>query len=248
MKGIMRNIKITIAYDGTNYSGWQKQKDKRTVEEEIEKTLSKILKEDVDINGSGRTDGGVHAYGQVANFKTTKNIGIDELKRACNTILPRDIAIIEVEETDELFDSRKCSKSKHYRYIVSNSEFHDALNKDRKYHYKYRVNLEKMKQAAKDILGEHDFTAFRSVGSSSKKVIQEIYKIEIVKNKEDIIIDIVGTGFLYNMVRIIVGTLLEIGTGKLKPETIKNMLETKDRKLGGKTAPAMGLYLVKVIY
>jgi len=244
----MRNIKMTIAYEGTNYFGWQKQNDRITIEEEIEKVLSKILKESVDIKGSGRTDAGVHAYGQVANFKTTKRIGLEELKRACNTILPRDISIIDVQEVDELFDSRKSAKIKHYRYIVNNSEVHDALNKDRKYQHKYKVDIEVMKKAANDILGEHDFTAFRASGSSSKNVIQTIYKVDIVKEGANIIIDIEGTGFLYNMVRIIVGTLLEIGSSKLKEDTIKDMLAKKDRKLGGKTVPAVGLYLVEVIY
>lgn len=248
MKEKMRNIKITIAYDGTNYSGWQKQTDKKTVEGEIEKILSKILKEEVDIKGSGRTDSGVHALGQVSNFKTNKKIGIEELKRGCNTMLPRDIAITKVEEVNEEFDSRKSNKTKHYRYIVNNNEIHDALNKDRKHQYKYKVDIEAMKKAASYILGEHDFTAFRSLGSSSKKVVQDIYRLDISKENDDILIDIVGSGFLYNMVRIIAGTLLEVGSGKLKPEVIKEMLETGNRKLGGNTAPAMGLYLMEVIY
>lgn len=244
----MRNIKLTIAYDGTDYSGWQKQTDKKTVEGEIEKVLSEILKEEVDIKGSGRTDSGVHAIGQVANFKTDKNIGIDELQRGCNTMLPRDIAIVKIDDVGDSFDSRKSTKTKHYRYIVNNSEIHDALNKDREYQYKYKVNLENMKKAASYVLGEHDFTAFRSLGSSSKRVIQEIYRLDITTKNNKIFVDIVGSGFLYNMVRIVVGTLLEVGSGKLKPEVIKEMLETGDRKLGGKTVPAMGLYLVEVAY
>lgn len=244
----MRNIKITITYDGTNYCGWQKQDDKKTVEGEIEKVLSKILKEEVDIKGSGRTDAGVHAYGQVANFKTNQKISTEDIKKACNTLLPKDIVILEAEEEDEVFDSRKSARAKHYKYIVNNVGIHDALNKDRKYNYKYTVDMENMKEAASYIIGEHNFTAFSSVGSSSKKVVQTIYRLDIVKEGEDIIIDIEGSGFLYKMVRTIVGTLLEVGSGKLKPEIVIEMLKTKDRTLGGKTAPAFGLYLVKVIY
>ena len=244
----MRNIKLTIEYDGTNFSGWQVQKDKRTIQQEIESALEKILKEKVQVTGSGRTDAGVHAMAQVANFKTDKTIKTYELLAALNTMLPIDIVVTNVEEVEENFNARLSAKAKHYRYVINNAKFPSALNANREYHYKYFLDTESMTLAANDLKGKHDFKAFMASGSSIKDTVREIYDIQVVRLGNRVIIDIVGNGFLYNMVRIIVGTLLDVGSGKLDICVIKNMIETKDRNLGGRTVGPEGLFLVDVMY
>lgn len=244
----MRNLKLTIEYDGTNFNGWQKQKDKRTVQEEIEIALAKILKEEVSIVGSGRTDAGVHALGQIANLKTEKTIKPQELLFAINTMLPVDIVVTNVEEVEDNFNARNSAKKKHYRYVINNGKFPSALNANREYHFKYFLDIEAMQMAADDLLGEHDFEAFCASGTTVKDKTRTIYLLKINRLGDRVIIDIVGSGFLYNMVRIIVGTLLDIGSGKLDICVMKNMLETKDRTMGGRTAGPEGLYLVDVEY
>lgn len=244
----MRNIKLTIEYDGTNFSGWQIQKDKRTIEEELETALAKILKEEVKVIGSGRTDAGVHAMGQVANFKTDKTIKPEELLYALNTMLPYDIVILNVEDVDESFNARISAKAKHYRYVINNAKFPSALNANREYHYKYFLDTESMQLAANDLKGKHDFKAFMAAGSTVKDTEREIYDIQVARLGNRVIIDVVGNGFLYNMVRIIAGTLIDVGSGKLDICVIKNMIETGDRNLGGRTVAPEGLFLVNVTY
>lgn len=244
----MRNIKLTIEYDGTNFSGWQVQKDKRTIEQEIEIALAKILKEEVKIIGSGRTDAGVHAMGQVANFITDKSIKPEELLYALNTLLPFDIVVINVEDVEEEFNSRITAKAKHYRYVINNSKFPSALNANREYHFKYFLDVESMQLAANDLKGKHDFKAFMAAGSVVKDTVREIYDISVNRLGSRVVIDVIGNGFLYNMVRIIVGTLLDVGSGKSDICVVKNMIETGDRNLGGRTVGPEGLYLVEVIY
>jgi len=244
----MRNLKLTVEYDGTNFSGWQIQKDRRTVQEEIEKALEKILKEKVSITGSGRTDAGVHAIGQVANFKTEKQIKPQELLFGINTMLPIDIVVTNVEEVDEEFNARTSAKKKHYRYVINNDKFPSALNANREYHFKYFLDTEVMQLAANDLVGKHDFKGFCAAGSTVENTEREIYLLKINRLGGRVIIDIVGNGFLYNMVRIIVGTLLDVGTGKLDICTVKNMLEERDRSMGGRTVGPEGLYLVDVAY
>lgn len=244
----MKNIKLIIEYDGTNYSGWQKQKNAKTIQGEIESILNRILKEKVSISGSGRTDAGVHALAQVANFKTKSEMTTNELQMALNSMLPADIVIVDVDEVEDAFDSRKSAKQKHYRYVVNNSKFASALNANREYHYKYFLNVENMNLAASDLIGKHDFRGFMAASSLIKDTVREIYSVKINTLNGRVIIDVVGSGFLYNMVRIIVGTLLDIGSGKLDICTISNMIMTTDRKLGGKTVEPEGLYLVEVKY
>lgn len=244
----MRNIKLTIEYDGTNFSGWQIQKDKRTIEQELETALTKILKEDVKVMGSGRTDAGVHAMGQVANFTTDKTIKPEELLYALNTLLPFDIVVVNVEEVSEDFNARITAKAKHYRYVINNAKFPSALNANREYHFKYFLDAEVMQLAANDLKGKHDFKAFMAAGSTVKDTVREIYDINVTRLGTRVVIDVIGNGFLYNMVRIIVGTLLDVGSGKLDICVIKNMIETGDRNLGGRTVGPEGLYLVEVRY
>lgn len=244
----MRNIKLTIEYDGKCYNGWQKQPNKLNIQGEIERAIYNITKEEVDLIGSGRTDAGVHALGQVANFKTNSEISIEKLPLAINSQLKNSIVIKEAEEVDERFHSRYNSKHKTYRYIINNSKCGTAIYRNLEYSYPFKLDAEKMKQASKYFEGEHDFKAFKSSGTSSKNSVRTIYKAIVKQEGEKIIIELTGNGFLYNMVRIISGTLLDVGLGKIRPEEIPEIIESKDRQRAGKTLPAHGLYLVEVKY
>ena len=244
----MRNIKLTIEYDGKCYNGWQKQPDKLNIQGEIEKAIYNITREEVDLIGSGRTDAGVHALGQVANFKTNSTLPIEKLALAINSQLKSSIVIKKAEEVDERFHSRYTAKQKTYRYIINNSKCGTAIYRNLEYSYPFKLDAEKMKQASKYFEGEHDFKAFKSSGTSSKNSVRTIYKAIVKQEGEKIIIELTGNGFLYNMVRIISGTLLDVGLGKIQPEEIPEMIESKDRQRAGKTLPAHGLYLVEVKY
>lgn len=244
----MRNIKLTIEYDGKCYNGWQKQPNKLNIQGEIERAIYNITKEEVDLIGSGRTDAGVHALGQVANFKTNSEIPIEKLPLAINSQLKNSIVIKEAEEVNERFHSRYNAKRKTYRYIINNSKCGTAIYRNLEYSYPFKLDAEKMKQASKYFKGEHDFKAFKSSGTSSKNSVRTIYKAIVKQEGEKIIIELTGNGFLYNMVRIISGTLLDVGLGKIQPEEIPEMIESKDRQRAGKTLPAHGLYLVEVKY
>ena len=244
----MRNIKLTIEYDGKCYNGWQKQPNKLNIQGEIERAIYNITKEEVDLIGSGRTDAGVHALGQVANFKTNSQISIEKLPLAINSQLKNSIVIKEAEEVNERFHSRYNAKRKTYRYIINNSKCGTAIYRNLEYSYPFKLDAEKMKQASKYFEGEHDFKAFKSSGTSSKNSVRTIYKAIVKQEGEKIIIELTGNGFLYNMVRIISGTLLDVGLGKIQPEEIPEMIESKDRQRAGRTLPAHGLYLVQVVY
>ena len=244
----MRNIKLTIEYDGKCYNGWQKQPNKLNIQGEIERAIYNITKEEVDLIGSGRTDAGVHALGQVANFKTNSQISIEKLPLAINSQLKNSIVIKEAEEVNERFHSRYNAKRKTYRYIINNSKCGTAIYRNLEYSYPFKLDAEKMKQASKYFEGEHDFKAFKSSGTSSKNSVRTIYKAIVKQEGEKIIIELTGNGFLYNMVRIISGTLLDVGLGKIRAEEIPEIIESKDRQRAGRTLPAHGLYLVQVVY
>ena len=244
----MRNIKLTIEYDGKCYNGWQKQPNELNIQGEIERAIYNITKEEVDLIGSGRTDAGVHALGQVANFKTNSQISIEKLPLAINSQLKNSIVIKEAEEVNERFHSRYNAKRKTYRYIINNSKCGTAIYRNLEYSYPFKLDAEKMKQASKYFEGEHDFKAFKSSGTSSKNSVRTIYKAIVKQEGEKIIIELTGNGFLYNMVRIISGTLLDVGLGKIRAEEIPEIIESKDRQRAGKTLPAHGLYLVEVKY
>lgn len=244
----MRNIKLTIEYDGKCYNGWQKQPNKLNIQGEIERAIYNITKEEVDLIGSGRTDAGVHALGQVANFKTNSQISIEKIPLAINSQLKNSIVIKEAEEVNERFHSRYNAKHKTYRYIINNSKCGTAIYRNLEYSYPFKLDVEKMKQASKYFEGEHDFKAFKSSGTSSKNSVRTIYKAIVKQEGEKIIIELTGNGFLYNMVRIISGTLLDVGLGKIRAEEIPEIIESKDRQRAGKTLPAHGLYLVEVKY
>lgn len=231
-----------------NSIGWQKQPNKLNIQGEIERAIYNITKEEVDLIGSGRTDAGVHALGQVANFKTNSQISIEKLPLAINSQLKNSIVIKEAEEVNERFHSRYNAKRKTYRYIINNSKCGTAIYRNLEYSYPFKLDAEKMKQASKYFEGEHDFKAFKSSGTSSKNSVRTIYKAIVKQEGEKIIIELTGNGFLYNMVRIISGTLLDVGLGKIRAEEIPEIIESKDRQRAGKTLPAHGLYLVEVKY
>ncbi len=244
----MRNIKLTIEYDGKDFNGWQKQPNKLNIQGNIEKVISEITKEEIELIGSGRTDAGVHAIGQVANFKTNSNIPIEKFAIAINSKLKKSIIIKKAEEVPERFHSRYNCKQKTYRYIINNSETGSAIYRNLEYNIKNPLNIENMQKASKYFEGEHDFSAFKASGTSSKSSVRTIYSANVRKDNERIIIELTGNGFLYNMVRIISGTLVEVGLEKIEPEEIKNIIDSKDRQMAGKTLPPYGLYLVEVNY
>ena len=244
----MRNIKLTIEYDGKDFNGWQKQPKKLNIQGEIERAIEEITGEEIDLIGSGRTDAGVHSLGQVANFKTNSNIPIEKIPIALNTKLKRSIRIIKAEEVDERFHSRYNCKKKTYRYIINNSDNGTAIYRNLEYNFSEKLDEKKMNEAAQKFLGEHDFKGFKASGTSSKSSVRTIYKAKVLREGDKVIIELTGNGFLYNMVRIIAGTLLEVGLGKIKPEEIEDIINSGDRKKAGKTLPPNGLYLVKVEY
>lgn len=228
--------------------GWQKQPNKLNIQGEIEQAISSLTGEEIDLIGSGRTDAGVHALGQVANFKTNSKIPIEKMAVAINSKLKKSIIIKKAEEVDERFHSRYNAKNKTYRYIINNSEYGSAIYRDFEYHFPIKLDVEKMKRAAKYFEGEHDFSGFKASGTSTKNSVRTIYKAEVKEKGERILIELTGNGFLYNMVRIISGTLLEVGLGKIEADNIPDIIESKNRKNAGKTLPAHGLYLVEVKY
>jgi len=244
----MKNIKLIIEYEGTNYSGWQIQDNAITIQETIEKALENLLGEKVKLIGSGRTDGRVHALGQVANFLTNSNIPGDRYKYALKQLLPPDITIIDSEEVDINFHSRFDAIKKRYKYIVYNGELPRALYRNFTYHLPYKLDIEKMVEASKYFCGTHDFIAFMATNSDVNSTVRTIYDISI-KKKEDLIeFTIEGNSFLRNMVRIIVGTLLYVGIGKIPIEDIPQIIKEGKREKAGPTVPPQGLYLEKVYY
>ena len=244
----MRNIKLKIEYDGKEFNGWQKQPTKLNIQGEIERAIKDITGEEVELIASGRTDAGVHALGQVANFKTNSNIPVEKFPIALNTKLKRSIRILSAEQVEENFHSRYNCKKKTYRYVINNSENGTAIYRNLEYNFSQRLDIEKMKKAAQYFIGEHDFKGFKASGTSSKSSVRKIYKAEIYKENEKIIIELTWNGFLYNMVRIISGTLIDVGIGKIMPEEISEIIKSGERERAGKTLPPQGLYLVKVEY
>ena len=244
----MRNIKLTIEYDGKDFNGWQKQPNKLNIQGTIEQAIKCITGEDVELNASGRTDAGVHAIGQVANFKTDSKIPIEKFAIAINSRLKKSIVIKKAEEVDERFHSRLSCKKKTYRYIINNSEEGSAIYRNLETHIPQKLDVSKMEQAVKYFEGEHDFKAFKASGTSSKSSVRTIYEAKVYQKDEKIFIELTGNGFLYNMVRIIAGTLVDVGMGKIEPEEIIQIINEGKRENAGKTLPPNGLYLLKVMY
>ena len=212
----MRNIKLTIEYDGKDFNGWQKQPNKLNIQGEIERAIENVTGEKVELIASGRTDAGVHALGQVANFKTNSNIDLEKIPIAINSQVKKSIRIQKAEEVDDNFHSRFNCKKKTYRYVIDNSKYGTAIYRNIVYHMPIKLNVEEMKKAIKYFEGEHDFKAFKSSGTSSKSSVRTIYSANIITEEDKIGIDLTGNGFLYNMVRIIAGTLVDVGLRKNK--------------------------------
>ncbi|MDD5006031.1 MAG: tRNA pseudouridine(38-40) synthase TruA [Candidatus Omnitrophica bacterium] len=258
----MQNIKLTIEYDGTRYCGWQKQKiqgrvlerkrKKPSVQETVESCLQKILKQKVNLVASGRTDSGVHAFGQVANFRTASGIFPDKVKSALNGNLPRDIRISNAEQVPWGFHSQYSTKSKIYRYLILNQEYKVPFFGRYTYWFKFPLNIKLMRNAARHLSGRHDFKVFCASGSGVKGTTRNIKQILInplnIFSANLICIEVEADGFLYNMVRNIVGTLIDVGRGRFEPDYIKEIIRSKNRALAGFCVPARGLYLAKVNY
>ena len=229
--------------------GWQKQPDKLNIQGNIESAIEQITGERVELNASGRTDAGVHALGQVANFKTNSELSVEKFAIAINSKLKRSIRIIMAEEVDEKFHSRLSCKRKTYRYVINNSPVASAIYRNLETHIPQKLDIDKMKQAIKFFEGEHDFRGFKASGTSSKNSVRIIYKAEVYEMPNNrIYIELTGSGFLYNMVRIIAGTLVDVGLEKIKPAEIPDIILRKQRDLAGKTLPPNGLYLLNVEY
>lgn len=242
------NVKILLEYEGTCYSGWQRQKNAVSIQEVLEKAIQSITNEKVRVIGSGRTDSGVHALEQVANFKTYTKIPMEKLPYAINSKLPEDITVKHAQIVPEDFHARFSAKSKAYSYSIYNAEFPSPLLRRYVYFFPLPLNLEEMRKAADILTGEHDFKSFMASNSSVKSTVRCIKRFEILKRGNLITLQIEANGFLYNMVRIIAGTLVDIGIGKTKAEDMISILNSKDRSNAGRTLPAHGLCLMKVIY
>ena len=244
----MRNYKMTIAYDGTRYQGWQRQSaTDQTIQGILEKAISIIAGYDVTIDGSGRTDAGVHAKGQTANVKLAGKIEEKEFQAKINAILPEDIRICKTELVKNSFHSRYSARSKRYEYQIDQREKADVFTRKYCYHYIERLNIDDMKAAADILKGTHDFAAFTDK-KDEKSTVRTIYDIEITKKNEKIYFDFYGDGFMYHMVRILTGTLLEIGRGTIKLNHVQKILRSKNRAESGFLAPASGLCLKEVYY
>jgi len=245
----MRTIKLLIEYDGTNYLGWQVQAKGPTIQGTIEEKLGILTKENIHVIGSGRTDAGAHAFGQVAHFKTESKMDVHAIQRALNSLLPPDILIQKAEEVGENFHARKHSKSKVYEYRILNRDVPSAFHCRYAWHIPPKLDLIEMKKATLMLVGEHDFSSFRSVGTPTRTAVREVIQAEWKREKKGIIrFEIEANGFLKQMVRAIIGTLVEVGKGKTTSEAFRKIIESRDRKRAGPTAPAHGLFLKEVKY
>lgn len=244
----MYTYRLTISYDGTRYKGWQRQHNTdQTVQNIIEEALSKILGIKVQISGSGRTDSGVHAAAQEASLVLEERLDIEEILKKMNERLPEDIRILRIREMKGYFHARKSARAKCYEYHVDLGEKPDVFTRKYTFHFPHRVDVEKMRQAANVLEGTHDFSSFTDL-KDSDDTVRTIHKIEITRTGEKLKLSFYGDGFLYHMVRILTGTILDVGTGKIRCDEIGAILAAKDRKWSGFPAPAKGLFLKQVYY
>jgi len=251
----MPNFKLQIEYDGTHYYGWQVQNGKKvsyrsnkTIQHVLEQVLNKILQEDIKLTVAGRTDSGVHALSQVANFKSSSKMPLARLRWGINCLLPEDIKVTRIQNVALDFNSRFCAKSKIYRYTILNRKYSSPLSAGRVYFFHHPLDVRLMRSEAKLLLGRHNFKAFQATEARQRNPVRTIKRVKIVKDKDFLYIDIEADSFLYNMVRNIAGTLLEIGRGRFSKGSMRRILKSGDRKVAGPTLPAKGLCLVKVKY
>lgn len=240
-----KRIRLWVAYDGTNYHGWQIQKNGITIESELNRAISDLLGEEIQVIGASRTDSGVHALGNVAVFDTDSPIPAGKYAYAINARLPEDIRVTKSEEVPKDWHPRKCESRKTYEYRIFLGEILQPVKRLYCHHVYRPLDVEAMQRAASFLMGEHDFKSFCQETVQVESTVRTLYEASVLQSGEELVIRVTGNGFLYNMVRIIVGTLLEVGYGRLAPETIPQILDKKDRSAAGPTAPAKGLTLVK---
>lgn len=245
----MNNYKLTLQYDGSRYRGWQVQGNtEETIQGKLQRVLQRMLDEPIEVAGSGRTDAGVHAMGQVANFKCTRELNTEWLRKELNHYLPEDIAVLRAEEVDERFHSRLSAMDKTYRYQICNGDKADVFARKYQTLVEETLDVSVMQRAAGCLLGEHDFTSFCGNRHMKKSAVRRVDELRVELEGQLIQITIRGNGFLQNMVRIIVGTLVEVGAGRMEPEAVAEILAAKDRSLAGPTMAAKGLALMEVRY
>ena len=248
----MRSIKLTLAYDGTAYAGWQVQQEEMTVQQVLEKAIKKITGEELRVIASGRTDAGVHALGQVVGFRTETHLPADVLQRALNAELPHDIAVLEAVEAPEDFHPIRDAVRKRYRYVIHDGPVRDVFRRRYCWQYHGRLDDAAMARAARALVGTHDFSSFETTGAERKDSIRTIYDVRVERGRggegDLITIEVEADGFLYNMVRAIVGTLVEVGRGAQEEAWVAAVLAAADRRTAGPTAPPQGLFLVRVDY
>jgi tRNA pseudouridine38-40 synthase len=243
-----KNVKLVIAYDGTDFSGFQRQPGRRTVQGVLEETLGRLTGEDVEVDGSGRTDAGVHALGQVCHFLTASPIPVSKYPFILQNLLPRDIIAVSAEEMPLNFHARKSACWKTYRYQIDTRPVPDLFERRFRTHLPYPVDLEAMRRAAGHLVGTHDFTSFCSPKTPVEDKVRTIYRLDVGEDDKGLRIEVTGSGFLYNMVRILAGTLYEVGRGRMEADSIPRILEARDRTKAGPTFPPEGLVLVRVGY
>ena len=247
-----RNLRLTLAYDGTDYAGWQVQPDQLTVQEVVERALEKITGSPTRILASGRTDAGVHALGQVASFRSDTRLTTDVLHRALNGELPNDVAVLDVSEVPEGFHPIRDAARKRYRYTIHDGPVRDVFGRRYSWHYRRHLDADSMHQAAGKLLGTHDFAAFQTSGAPRQSTVRTIFDVSVKRGrgaKSDVVtLDVEADGFLYNMVRTIVGTLVEVGRGAQSEAWVSEVLASTDRRQAGSTAPPQGLFLLWVTY
>ncbi|MCU0665721.1 MAG: tRNA pseudouridine(38-40) synthase TruA [Candidatus Omnitrophica bacterium] len=249
MPDLKRNLRILLEYDGTRYQGWQKQKHTQdTIQQVLEAALQKLFKQKIAVYSSGRTDAGVHALNQTANFIVSTKIPNKRILLGVNAFLPKDIVVKKVTDAPSSFHSRFSCRYKTYRYAIVNRHYHAALARHYSYLYPWKLDLEFMRKESKALIGRHDFRSFCSSNTLKQNCVRTIKKIAITKDKDKVYIDVQADGFLYNMVRSIVGTLLLAGRGKLKRGRLLEILKSKDRKKAGPVVPAKGLCLIREQY
>lgn len=244
----MRNILLTIEYDGTNYAGWQVQPNGLSIQQVVEEALAKMLKEPVRLHSSGRTDAGVHAVGMPASFTTTKTVPLKAFTAGLNGLLPPDVAVRGAREVPLEFHPRREATSKHYRYTLHVSPNRAPLSRLYSWHLRGPLNIDAMREGAGYFVGEHDFAAFRAAGCAAKTTIRRVVSVAVREQGEFLLVDVKGAGFLRNMVRIMVGTLVETGLGRRSPDTVRELLQCPDRSVAGVTAPPHGLSLIEVSF
>lgn len=244
----MRRIHLIIEYDGTNYAGWQRQANAMAVQQVLEETLKRLTGEAIVLHGASRTDAGVHALGQSAHFDTDSRIPAEKFCYALNALLPNDIRVTASEEVSPDFHARFSTKGKRYRYLFWDAPHAGALNRNTHAHSIYPLDERRMQAEADALIGTHDFAAFAASGSVVKDTVRTIWRADITRDGHEVMFLVEGSGFLYNMVRIIAGTLRDVGSGKLAPGALRRAIETGDRLDLGVTAPAHGLTLMEVFY